>query len=325
MKPVGGSPPEAAAQWDARLRSPQAGAADRAVFQAWREENEANGQRFDELQSAILALQAASRSDPRLRSVREKVSREIRSNRRRNFLAAGLATLVVSGAGFAAWRILVETPESQTYATDAGQTSSITLADGSRIVLNAKTELRVRLSRRERALELVRGEAMFEVAPDASRPFAVTAGRRQLVAVGTAFDVRTDAHNLRVVMIEGKVRVQSAGSWRTPPAEQLIVAGQRLVAEQDSPLATIEAADLARDLLWREGKIVFDDTPLPVAVAEINRYASDPITIADAGLNGIRISGMFRTTTPDSFLIALTAYYPITVERAPAEVRLKRR
>jgi len=324
MKPVE-STPETAARWDARLRSPDAGAADRADFQAWRGEDEGNGQRFDELQGAILALQAASRSDPRLRSVREKVSRGVRSNRRRGVLAASLAALVVAGAGLAGWRMLAGPPQTQTYATNAGQTSSLTLADGSHIVLNAKTELRVRLSRGERALELVRGEAAFEVAADASRPFVVTAGRRQLVAVGTAFDVRTDARSLRVVMIEGKVRVQPAGAWRTPPAEQMIVAGQRLMAEQDSPLTKIEAADVARDLLWREGKIVFDDTPLPAAVAEINRYASDPVTIADERLNGIRISGMFRTTTPESFLTALTEYYPIAVERTPAEIRLKRR
>lgn len=101
---------------------------------------------------------------------------------------------------------------ARTYQTGIGQRSTVTLEDGSSVELNAKTRIRVAFNERRRNVELTEGQALFHVAKNAQRPFVVRAGNRDIVAVGTAFDVRLDATTVRVTLIEGKVKVRQQSS-----------------------------------------------------------------------------------------------------------------
>ena len=308
---------EGAAAWDARLRSPLCSAADRTEFEAWCEADPRHREAFHDLQVKLELLQAASRSDPTLRAIRERVTASHRRRWQSGLLAASLAAAIVGGAGWAGWIVVRDAaPAVSTYATAAGEMSTVHLQDGSVVTLNSKTELKVSESRHERSLQLLWGQASFAVAHDKSRPFVVTAGRRQVVAVGTAFDVRFDERRLVVTMVEGKVKVRGAGSWASPPPEQELIRGQGLTADNNSPAVTIETGDLSANLLWREGKVVFDNTPLSAAVEEINRYTQRPIVIGDSSLRQMRVSGMFHTATPETFVAALTTYYPIAEKKS---------
>src|SRR5262249_53719521 len=154
-------------------------------------------------------------------------------------------------------------------------------------------------------VHLLRGQAYFEVAKDHDRPFVVEAQNRRFVAVGTAFDVRLDGAQVKVTMVEGTVRVESvadthAGSAdiqrpASPPmahTTNLITAGQQLVA--DSTLNDqVSRTDPERSTSWRRGQIIFDDTRLADAVAEINRYSEAKIELADPALADLRLSGAF--------------------------------
>ena len=107
--------------------------------------------------------------------------------------------------------------ESASFATTLGDIETQRLGDGSQATLASDSALDVHLSRRERRVELHRGEAIFDVAKDAGRPFVVDAGTRRIVAVGTRFSVRRDGGELRVVVTEGTVRLQPAdGAARAP-------------------------------------------------------------------------------------------------------------
>jgi len=305
---------EEAARWDARLRSPDCTDADRSAFAAWIGEDADHLAVFERLQAGLRELQAAAGTDPQLRAVRDRARAATRARAHRFGIAASLAAiLMIGGAGLGAYFFVMPgTEPASVYRTAPGERSTLRLGDGSVVVMNSRTELKVAYAKDQRSLTLISGEAMFDVAPDPDRPFSVTAGRREVIAVGTAFGVRLDPGELRVVMIEGKVKVAPAGAWKQRPAEQILVGGQRMTAGANALEVEIDDADLIKDTAWLDERVIFDGETLKVALEEINRHTERPIRIGDASLTGLPISGMFRTTQPEKFLDALTAYYPIS-------------
>jgi transmembrane sensor len=133
---------------------------------------------------------------------------------RSRFLAAACA-LVLMTFGVVGWQI----ERFPSYRTDIGERRSITLADGSTIDLNARSQVRIEFSRDQRRVELVSGQALFQVAKDKIRPFIVSSGEATVRAVGTQFDVNRRLNSTTVTVLEGKVAVYSSIQAQVPPPE----------------------------------------------------------------------------------------------------------
>lgn len=223
----------------------------------------------------------------------------------------------------------------QSYATDLGEQRSVTLADGSVVSLNTDSQLRVRLSEGERRLDLVRGEALFDVARDPLRPFRVYAGGAVAQAVGTKFNVRHTGTGVRVVVFEGKVLVDDpdalADDARPAPAaerharEVLLLAGQQADLGTPSGAPRIAEADMVAASSWRLRQLSFDDAGLDEIVAEFNRYNRVPIVLADPSLSAVRFSGVFDANDPKSFVAFLELSTSIKVDRSQSDRIVLRR
>jgi transmembrane sensor len=124
---------------------------------------------------------------------------------RRRFLAVAASALMVALAGGVWW----QSAHYPLYSTDIGERRSITLADGSTVDLNARSKLRVEFSQNERRVELLDGQALFQVAKDKNRPFIVASGEATVRAVGTQFDVYRKDSGTTVTVLEGRVAVYS--------------------------------------------------------------------------------------------------------------------
>jgi transmembrane sensor len=217
---------EEAGLWDARLRAPDCTDADRARFAQWRDADSSHWAAFERLQTIVASLRSEmSRAD--VRALRDAALRARPRHQWRLSLlvAASLATLTIAIVvwtelpalmSFAPLRELVAFAgritagdSAEQYITEVGQRSTVTLRDGSSVELNAKTRVKVNFTETRRSVELVDGQALFHVAKNPHRPFIVRAGNREIVAIGTAFDVRVDADYLRVTLIEGKVAVST--------------------------------------------------------------------------------------------------------------------
>ena len=323
---------EEAADWDIRLRSAACTAADREAFERWCAADPAHAEAFDGLQLGIGALKDAYATSPRLRAMRDQ-ARSLKPAPQPWRIAASVAAVTVAAGAIGGYvythqsergssLATMELPRGapSVYQTAVGERTSVTLSDGSVVTLNTRSRLVVNYTPGRRDVTLVAGQAMFNVAHNTARPFVVTAGSRQVTAVGTAFDVRLDRKQVKVTLIEGKVRVEPArGSiWRALPlAPKTLAPGQELVASNLSPAMTIASANIPVETSWRQGVVVFNDTPLADAVAEINRYSPDPITVGDRELGELRINGRFRTNEPGAFLNAVVAYFPIEAHRTP--------
>ena len=324
---------EQAAEWDVRLRSAGCTAADREAFAAWCAEDPAHARAIDELQLGLQTLRQAYGANPRLRAMRDQASM-LRAPRPYWRIAAGIAAAAVVAAAGGGWLLGAKdtAPASSlatlelsrgapsVFQTAVGEQSTVTLSDGSKVILNTHSRLVVNFTQGRRDVTLVAGQALFEVAKNAARPFVVHAGSRQVTALGTAFDVRLDGKEVRVTLIEGKVSVEPARGTllaALPLGQRELKPGQLLVALDSSPVVRVSAADVAVETSWRQGTLMFNDTPLAEAVAEINRYTTTPIRVADPELGSLRINGRFRTSDPDDFLSAVVAYFPIEARTAP--------
>ena len=319
-----------AARWLARRDGEGWGVQDEAALESWLAESTAHRVAFVRLQSAwdmgdrLKALGAGIPAGTlpergRWAGLATPMAREDASaatpRRTRPRLAAMFGLMLAACAlALLGWQ-RYDAAETLTLATTVGELRSVVLADGSQVTLSSDSQLQVRLSRRARRVDLMRGEAFFEVARDADRPFSVLAGERHVVAVGTAFAVRRDPDELRVVVTEGVVRLESRADAQTDrPA--LLAAGSIAVASRDGVLvrhATL--AEAQRHLDWREGFLHFRDTALADAAAEFNRYNTVRIEMGDPAVAALRVGGNFRWSNAEAFARLLEQGFPVRAER----------
>jgi len=246
-----------------------------------------------------------------------------RPRRRSRLPGVAVAAGVAGALGLAALLLLPSWPSDHDYATPIGATEAVALPDGSRLTLNTDSHLRIDMDGATRRVRLRQGEAFFEVAKDPSRPFVVEAGGKRIVAVGTAFSVRRTGDDVRVVVSEGRVRVESVQTpdraiQPTLPAP-LLDAGMIANTQGEAVLVqTGSAVDIARNLSWRTGQLVFRDTPMAEAVAEFNRYNTRKLVIEDASIDDLRVGGIFRATQIDAFVSLVQQGFPVQA-RAEAD------
>lgn len=259
-----------AVEWLARRHDPGTTGFDAHAFQAWLTASPRNRRAFAEVE----ALWRAGGEAADQASAAPALSRRAFGRRA---LAAGIAALAVTGAG-----TLALAPEGADFRTVPGETTRITLPDGTAVELSTDTALRLVFSDMERRVELLSGEAFFAVAKDTARPFRVAAGGTEAEALGTAFSVARMDDGARVTVTEHSVAVTTAGGQR-----RVVSAGQHVVAAAVGGhlrLGPIEDANIERDLSWRGGKLVFLDQPLGQVVAELDRWRRGRTMILDGAL-----------------------------------------
>ena len=224
-------------------------------------------------------------------------------------IAAGIAILVVGG-------LIVWMKQPDVYTTRAGERRIVTLADGSEVALDSRSEVSVRYSAHARELTLTQGQARFDVAHDIERPFAVTADGHKVIATGTSFNVDLFGPSLLVTLIEGRVVVSSAPSWAsptkvdTPVARIPLDAGEQVVFSPKKP-PKVTHVNLGQAIAWENGEVVSENDTLTTVVARINRYARNAVIIGDAQTDELRISGVFHTGDVDGFVSTIVEYLPV--------------
>jgi len=253
-----------------------------------------------------------------------------RSRRRLMAVAASVIALVAAGyAGRAFWNN--EAEPSVSYETAIGSQRSIVLTDGSTILLNTDSRIDVDFTHARREIRLVHGEAYFEVAHNKQRPFLVIAGNGVVRDVGTAFAVRLLPQEVEVTVTKGDVELGTINHVGDDPATHAhmlgnIAAGQNAVfSDKVQNLALVSEAELNRKLAWRNGVLVYAGEPLSRVVADIGRYTSVKIEIADQRLNDLQVGGYFEVGKIDRIFEALEKNFGVHVRWLDGEhVQLSR-
>jgi transmembrane sensor len=228
--------------------------------------------------------------------------------RRRWLAAAAFAAVAVLGTWYGAFH-----SGWDSFQTEVGGRRQLALADRSIVELNTDSELQVRMTASRRDLVLKRGEALFHVAHDASRPFYVTAGGTVVRAVGTAFSVRIHEDNhVDILVTEGKVAVGTPEDANEPtlPTSAAAIAAGDFASVRHHALSTrrVYPAEMSRKLAWTTGYISFQGETLTDAVNEFNRYNRRRLVIADSSLPPLQMGASFHVYDLESFVAALAQF-----------------
>ena len=202
----------------------------------------------------------------------------------------------------------------QRYQTQTGVQRTIPLADGSVMHLNTQSNVRVEFSEETRDIYLEEGQAMFDVAHNAARPFRVHVKHAVVQAIGTQFDVNRQTDHTDVAVIEGRVKVTAEKTANTATD---VSAGEAIRIAADGSVSSPVDIKVAETVAWRSRRLVFRNNTLEQIAAEFNRYNRTPkIRVEGAILQAQRYSGMFDANDPESFLQYLAADRRLAFDRS---------
>lgn len=213
-------------------------------------------------------------------------------------------------------------PDIAVYYAQSPEVKTVTLDDGSLVTLGPDTQIETAFYADRRVVTLKSGAALFDVAPDARRPFSVNSEQLTATAIGTSFEVRSNGGVIRVVVAEGAVEVAHPlvvdGRESSLLSRKELAAGQQIAATRKKGLRSIETIDPARVAAWRDELLVYKGATLGEIVADANRYSAKQIVLENVPENvaSTEINVSFRVTDIDGMIGALPDLYPISVDRS---------
>lgn len=236
-------------------------------------------------------------------------------------IAASVAITAIAMAVLGAWRW----SDQGDYSTAHAEQRSWRMPDGSTVHLNSGSKIRLRFDDHRREVDLIQGQALFQVAKDARRPFWVRAGAATIKAVGTEFDVYRQPQRTVISVVEGRVAVwgplESVSETAKPPAPVTqLEAGQQARIGHTSAEVSKRAEDVRKTVAWLQRQVVFDHDPLASAAAEFNRYSETSIRIDDESLRSSEVSGIFSAYDTEAFIRFLEHQPDMHVERRDRDV-----
>ncbi|QDH70628.1 FecR family protein [Marilutibacter alkalisoli] len=312
---------DVAADWLARLHSPECSAAERAAFEDWLAASPRHVEAWLEAER-LHCLAGALATDEMLQAAAGEVLRpsprqasRVARGRGWSWTAAAAAMLVLA-VGAVQWM----RPGPATivdHATVVGEQREVLLADGTRMLLDTDTALVTRFDRRQRVVELAHGRVQFEVGQD-RRPFLVRAAASTVRDIGTTFQVSRRGDEVDIGLIEGVVLVSRGDDG---PGRKL-APGEQVRVDPQGRFTATRALDLEAATAWPRGELILSKRRLDDLLAEMNRYAEVPLRLADSTLAGIAINGVFRVDEQDGLIKALEENWGLRAERRADEILL---
>ena len=254
-----------------------------------------------------------------LRAVGTVRSRRQPVSRRSKWVVASALSAVAIGAGtwLSAGSSATGSETRSVLTTQVGERSITQFEDGSAVYLNTATNMELQSDRHLLSGHLASGEVFFQI-PSNSRPLSLSVGGLRLDSPGGQFDVRHEAGETQIAVLEGRIRL----SCDCAPQEVVLPAGFQLLIDSAIGLSQIQPQPLTRlerDNLsgWRDGRLNFEGQSLAEAVRELNRYNRRKIVLGDPDIAGRPIAGNFCATDVDGFVASIVQKLGIRAQ--PAE------
>ncbi len=247
----------------------------------------------------------------------KRAPRSEAARKRRRTTGAALACMAIVCLGFA-WAVYLL--RNDTLATGPAEQRIVDLSDGSQVTLNANSRVVIQYNEGVRKVILAKGEALFDVVKDRSRPFVVVAGERKVIAVGTSFEVRREepaGSTFAVTLLEGHVAIEPI-AWPDSPPDAGVNGVQRLNPGQrlrftGSTTETLDSPSIERVTAWRRGRLIFDNASLGEAAAEFNRYGTRKLVIEGPAAKNLRVGGVFKINDLHSFAQSMADTYGLRI------------
>ena len=323
-----------AAAWVVRLGDTPLSDVEQQDLDQWIAKSSAHADAFDQARSAWRKMGELRFTPGKLQADIEALKRSsapvhhrtVRKRRRRRvwFQAAAVVALLLIITGILRFQygdpyILL----AADHHTAPGAQQSVTLSDGSTVVLGPDSAIAVHYSNTERRVELLTGLAQFHAIPNRGnehRPFTVTAADVAVRALGTEFMVDRTAKTVDVVGIAHEVEVSLAASGGN--GQRRVVSPGQAVRRSDKGMSKVRSVNVSLATSWRRNRLIFDRMPLGEVVTKLNRYRRGRIIINDSDLASRQVSGVFDMREPDAALALIVKELRIKTTSLPPLVTL---
>jgi transmembrane sensor len=294
-----------AIDWVIRLHSGQASELDFAQAEQWRQRSDSHRKAFAEAEQLWREMGEVLLTSEH----QQNHSTPVKTPKRR--WSVGLAAVL---ALFATFLHVTDFSDRwlSDYYTAAGDQKTVVLADGSHVLLDTDTALTVAFDEMGRHITLQRGQALFTVAKDTSRPFEVTTGTAVVRALGTVFEVEDEHDGTRVAVTEHAVGIKGLHDKDYAPLAR-IYAGQQAGYSPETGLESPIKVDLQQISAWQRGKLIFKNQPLAQVIAELDRYYPGRMIIMNRKLKELRVTGVFPTNDPNGALKLIADILPVKI------------
>jgi transmembrane sensor len=312
---------DAAAEWAARVDRGALTAEEESALETWLAGDSRHLGAYAKARAVSVRTERARALGPAFDPAVFAPPQQPTLSRRRVLSIAGVAA---AGAAAITLGIVLQLGGRQ-FSTSLGETRVVSLEDGSVITLNTASRVVVKYTDERRHVELLQGEALFDVAKNPTRPFVVAASDTEVRAVGTSFTIKW-LHDkpMQVLVREGLVEVKRT---RMPGAPIVrVAANSRVVAPEHSDTAThpVPPAEVSRELAWRVGRIAFQGETLQEAAEMFARYSETRIVIDDPRIANETITGLFVSNDPVGFSKAVAISLNLHAQVGSGQVRLSR-
>jgi len=304
-----------AAEWLARVHSPDCTPSERSDFERWLAADPRNRAAFVEMER-LFARSADLRDDALIRATARRIKRGGQPAPWKRYATRIVPPLAAAALIALAIGIRKPADEDLRYVTAIGEQRSVILPDGSTIVLDTNSAVIARVRPGAREVTLERGQVQFQVVHDPAVPFTVLAGDGAVHDIGTEFQVRKDRDQVTVTLIEGSVSVSAPvpGQPVDKPRSEVLQPGQQLAFDNRGTWNR-QAANLKAAEGWTRGDLVFEQRPLGELIGEMNRYTQNPIRLGESPLATLRVSGVFHKGDQHSLLLALRSGWALRADR----------
>lgn len=327
--------PEQAAEWLLELADPGLGEERRRQFMSWLKRSPQHIEEF--LAIAVLEQEIGEQPVP-LAEILGELQRAGPSPPEPLFAALAAAPAVAppqgrgrrliswaAAAGVVAATVLltqfavVDDPPVR-HTTELGEQRSVALGDGTIVTLNTLSEVDIRIGRSMRHVALLAGEAMFDVATDAKRPFVVDAGTVSLTVLGTKFSVYRKGNVTRLAVVEGAVQVVPDDPLTAP---LVVEAGEGLVARREGITPIAAGLEFEMAVAWTDRRLIFNGAPLAEVVNEFNRYNAVPIVVEDSELASREVTTVFKANDVRALVTFLEMEPDVEVQHDDDAIRIR--
>lgn len=290
-----------ACDWFARLGRHNISTTEQEQFKSWLQQSPQHAEAWAEVQHLFVDLAAPAK---KLRQQEKphlsRAQRFIKPQLPVGFAVRIFAMALLLG-GTCLWQGEIWQNVSSDYYTVTGEQRRLQLADGSVLWLNTDTAVTVDVENIERKVNLLRGEVFFEVAHAPSRPFYVDADGVSARVTGTAFSVHKDQADVLITVSAGRVETSAIQDH----AQALELTPGKSVLYHQQQLSRLQGIDIKQSLAWRNGQMVFVQTPLEEVVAQINRYRPGRLLLVNPELRNHPVTAVFTLDKLDEALNAL--------------------
>ncbi len=302
-----------AVMWFVHLQSEQCSEQDQQLFEAWLAKDSAHRAAYSKAEQLWGHFDSLKTLEniPALNKARNARAEKLRSST----IASLLFIITLCGVAYTEY-----STETLTYTTGHGEHQHIVLADNSQLDLNTNSQLRVKISLLQRQIQLIQGEALFDVSHE-WRPFTVQANNLHIRDIGTRFNVHLEPERVAVAVLEGEVELDDGQVVH----QQSLSAGNWRVYTKNTGLSDPEAVsnDTVTVTAWLDGYLVFRSAPLQQVTNELERYHSVKFVFVDPELAQETVSGTFDASNLKPFLHAVETMLPVRTKQQGKTILLQ--